>query len=670
MTSNRYAATGHPRRHALAGAFMLIIAPAAAQAGDGTEATPFELGSVTVLGQRSATGEVRSEQVGTVVSREEMQLYSRDNIGDALNLLPGVTMSNNVRNEKTITVRGYDARQVPLFIDGIPVYVPYDGYVDFNRFATADLAAIQVAKGFSSIAYGPNTLGGAINLISRKPRAALEGDASLGVGSGREQRGAANLGSNQGLWYIQTGVSYLADDGMPMSSSYLPTASEDGGLRNNDRRRDSKVSLKLGLTPVAGDEYALSFYRQDGEKGQPPSTEPSVARYWKWPYWDKQSLYFVSSTALGQFERLKVRLYHDRYANEVDTYTDASYTTLKSSGSASVTTGRSIYNDRTNGGSIELQSQRIGANSLQVVAHYKHDEHVETDGQNSTTALFSDTLFSLGIEDNIELADKLKLTLGAARNELRPDTVYSSGNAYSLPGTKGGNDAQAGLFYDPSSGTRIYATVARKTRLPTLKDRYSQRLGTYIENPGLKPEKASNYEIGYQAWPSADAKLEAAFFVSDISDKIQSVANVAGTKSQMQNIGQVRMQGIELSASGKFGTRLELGSNYTYTQLDNVSDPTTKVTDIPQYKATAHALLHAGGGIDTLAFIEYNSARWASNTLQLHGFTTLNLKAIYKASRALSFDLGVNNVTDRSYALADGFPSAGRSWSLNANYQF
>ena len=59
-----------------------------------------------------------------------------------------------------ISVRGFDSRQVPLFIDGIPVYVPYDGYVDFNRFSTADLAAIQVAKGFSSMAYGPNTLGG------------------------------------------------------------------------------------------------------------------------------------------------------------------------------------------------------------------------------------------------------------------------------------------------------------------------------------------------------------------------------------------------------------------------------------------------------------------------------------------------------------------------------
>ena len=34
---------------------------------------------------------------------------------------------DELRNEKTLTVRGFDSRQVPLFIDGIPVYVPYDG---------------------------------------------------------------------------------------------------------------------------------------------------------------------------------------------------------------------------------------------------------------------------------------------------------------------------------------------------------------------------------------------------------------------------------------------------------------------------------------------------------------------------------------------------------------
>lgn len=654
----------------LPAALLLALASCPAWAAQASEAAPFDLGSVTVLGQRSALGEVGEEQIASLVSRKDMQRFNRDNVGDALNLLSGVTLSTNSRNEKTIAVRGFDARQVPLFIDGIPVYVPYDGYVDFNRFSSADLAAIQVAKGFSALAYGPNTLGGAINLISRKPGAAFEGDATLGFGAGNERRGAVNLGTNQGRWYLQAGLSYLANDGFPMASGFVPGATEDGGLRNNAYRKDGKLSLKAGLTPGGGDEYALSYYKQDGEKGQPPSTVPAAARYWKWPYWDKQSLYFISSTGLGQQERLKLRLYHDRYANEVDSYTDASYSKLKTSGPGSVGSGRSIYKDHSNGAALELQTLRLAAHALQLLAHYKADQHVETDAGGATLATFKDTLVSLGVEDNIALADTLKLALGVARNQLRPGTVFSAGNAYSLPGSKTGGDAQAGLFYELDGAARLYASVARKTRLPTLKDRYSQRLGTFIDNPGLAPETAVNYEIGYQGRPAAGVKADAALFYSDVADKIQSVVKVAGTQSQMQNAGKVRLAGLELGLSGRAGAMLELGANYTCTDLKNLSAPSVKLTDIPAHKLNAHAVLQPMAALDVIAFAEYNSARWASNTLSLAGFTTLNLKAVYRPRKALSLEAGVTNLGDRNYVLADGFPSAGRSWLVNATYQF
>jgi iron complex outermembrane receptor protein len=122
-----------------------------------------------VTARRLAIGEVGPDQVASVVGYDDMREFNRDNVGDALNLLSGVTLSTNARNEKTIAIRGFDSRQVPLFMDGVPVYVPYDGYVDFSRFTTADLAAIQVAKGQPGLR--ANALGGAINLISRRPTA-------------------------------------------------------------------------------------------------------------------------------------------------------------------------------------------------------------------------------------------------------------------------------------------------------------------------------------------------------------------------------------------------------------------------------------------------------------------------------------------------------------------
>lgn len=649
---------------------LIVLACGLLAGGARANDAVFDLGAVTVLGQRAANGTVGEEQVSTVVTRADMQRYNRDNVGDALNLLSGVTLSTNSRNEKTIAVRGFDTRQVPLFIDGIPVYVPYDGYVDFNRFATADLAAIQVAKGNSGIAYGANTLGGAINLISRKPAAALEADAALGAGPVGARRAAANIGSNQGLWYAQAGLSFSEGDGFRLAPGFQPTRTENGGVRDNGAWRDSKVSLKAGLTPGGGDEYALSYYRQDGEKGQPPSTVPESARYWKWPYWDKESLYLVTSTGLGQLERLKVRLYHDRYANEVDSYTDGRYATLKTSGPGSVGTGRSIYNDHTNGAIVELQSLRFAAHSLQAVAHYKADHHVETDANGTTNARFDDTLLSLGAEDLVRLDPALQLALGVSRDRIRPDTVFSLGNAYSLPSAKDSNNAQAGLYYDWSGAARLYTTVSRKSRLPTLKDRYSQRLGTFIENPALAPERAWNYEVGYQGLASAPTRYDAALYLSDVQDKIQAVANVSGNRSQMRNIGKVRMMGLELGVTQRLGTQLDVGASYSYTHAENVSAPATRVTDLPAHKLAAHATWHANDQWELVAYGLANSARWVSNTLQLGGYATLDMKAVYHPSARVAVEAGASNVGDHNYQLADGFPSAGRALFANINYQY
>ena len=645
-------------------ACLVAAAPAADDAG------PFALGVVEVVTSRLPASVADEGGKAAMITQEDMQRFNRDNVGDALNLLAGVAIATNSRNEKTLTVRGFDSRQVPLYIDGIPVYVPYDGYVDFDRFTTADLAGIQLSKGFSSVAYGPNALGGAINLVSRRPARAFEGDVTAGLGRAGEQQGAVNLGAKRGAWYAQAGASWIESDGFVLPAGSRPTATEDGGLRNNAYRKDSKLSFKVGFAPSADSEYAISYYRQDGEKGQPPSTDPAQARYWRWPYWDKESLYFLSDTALGARETLKLRLYLDRYDNEVDSYTDGSYTTLRTSGRGSVSTGRSIYADRTDGGSVALESVRFSHHSLRVVGHYKTDEHRERDANGVLATHYEDELLSIGAEDRLELGPRTILSLGAARHELRPRTVFNAGNPYSLPGSLAATDAQAGIFLAWSQAARVHLTIARKSRLPTLKDRYSARLGTFIENPALGREVAVNYELGLRATPRDGTEIGAAVFYSDITDKIQAVRNVQGNLSQMQNIGEVRAAGVELEWRARPASWLEFGGGYTYQDLDNRSDPLTRVTDVPAHKLTAHALLQPPIPVELLVFAERDSSRWASDVASLDGFTILNVKAVYRPARGASLELGVDNATDEAYALADGFPAAGRSWFATARFRF
>lgn len=653
----------------LVGALLFSLStPAAAQDEQTTE--PFMLGTIVVVGKRLHTGGIGNDQVASYLSAEDLRRYDRNTVGDALDLLAGVTVSTNSRNEKMISVRGFDSRQVPLFIDGIPVYVPYDGYVDFDRFDTFDLAAIQVAKGFSSVAYGANALGGAINLVSRKPLKQFEGDVSARVAGNGTRRVSTNIGTNQQWWYLQAGVVHAESDGFRLSSDFKPTPVENGGERDNAWNKDRKLSLKLGLTPNDTDEYALSYHEQRGEKGQPPSTDPALARYWQWPQWDKKSLYFVSRTALTATEQLKLRLYLDRFDNEVNSYTDKTYTQLKTSGRGSVGTGRSIYDDDTHGASVELESTRLSGHVLRLVAHDKRDEHKEYDATGLTNTHYKDGLRSLAVEDTVQFGTRWSLSLGLARHEMRPRSVFSLGNPYTLPGNQRARDAQAGLFFDWSDDARLHATVARKSRLPTLKDRYSQRLGTYIENPDLQPEESLNYEIGYQGRPWRGVTAEAAVFLSNVSDKIQSVANVSGILSQMRNVGKVRMRGAELGLSSELGGWLSVGANYTRILLDNRSDPAIKLTDAPTNKLIAHAVVRPSTHWELVALVEHNGERWASNTARLESFTTLDLKASFLPVSGLAFAVGVDNLNDKNYQLDDGFPAPGRMWFVNASYRF
>lgn len=150
------------------------------------------------------------------VPREQLDLLNRETLGEALATAPGVNLSHNIRNESMVYVRGFDPRQLPVSLDGTPQYVPDDGFVDFGRFTTFDLAEMRVAKGAASLLYGPNTLGGAINLISRKPTEPLEGDIRLDGGSGGDRKAAFNLGMRQGDWDLQAGLSWLAADSSPL----------------------------------------------------------------------------------------------------------------------------------------------------------------------------------------------------------------------------------------------------------------------------------------------------------------------------------------------------------------------------------------------------------------------------------------------------------------------
>ncbi|GAH81016.1 unnamed protein product, partial [marine sediment metagenome] len=160
------------------GAAPVAGAADATSADESTQPTP--LGLVEVVGAKPAPLPPGAQ----VLSIETIDAMDRRNVAEALDLLPGVARQNfGQRRDTLINLRGFDSREVTLYVDGVPVYVPYDGNLDLARLGVEDLSQIVVTKGLTSVLYGPNALGGSINLVSRRPEKPFEGRVYAGFDS-------------------------------------------------------------------------------------------------------------------------------------------------------------------------------------------------------------------------------------------------------------------------------------------------------------------------------------------------------------------------------------------------------------------------------------------------------------------------------------------------------
>ena len=638
----------------------------------------YQLGEVYVSGRDSSSSGKAAESV----TQEQIRMQNKNSVGSALKLVPGVVAGvGGARNEQKVTVRGFDLRQVPVYMDGIPVYVPYDGYLDLGRFTTFDLARIDVEKGFSSMVYGANTLGGAINLVSRRPVDKFEGEAGSGLdftdkGEMEGYRVYTNMGSNQGTWYSQLGASYLDQDYYRLPNSFSPTVAEDGGRRNNSYHSDGKLNLKLGYTPNATDEYSINYINQHGVKGSAPyagTTSGITPKYWKWPYWDKESLYYISNTALGA-HNLKFRAFHDTYQNSLDAFDDATYSTQLKKSSFS-----SWYDDYTNGASLEDDWQLPANNQLKTAYHWKEDVHREKNSGSEPVRHYKDRTQSIGLEDSQPFASKITLVTGVSydwRDALQADDYNSKQGLHSYE--LADNDAingQIGVFQEVGKQAKWHGTLARKSRFPTIKDRYSYKLGTAIPNPDLKTEHANHYEMGYEDVVAENLLWHGNLFYSQIQDLIQAntidaSACTAPPCTQMMNVGKARNDGVELGWTAMLDS-WELGGSYTYLHSQNLSEPDVKLTGLPENTLFAYAKWQLSEPWTLQLSEEAASERYSSSDGRqvAAGFGVTNFKAGLQVNAALLVEAGMNNVLDKLYAYEEGYPEAGRNEFIQFNYK-
>lgn len=686
---------------------------------------------------------------GSTVTNEAMWTFNKKSLNQAVKILPGVSSTNSggSRNEGDIYVRGFNRLQVPLSIDGVRVYLPADNRIDMNRFLTDDLAEIQVAKGYVSVLNGPGAMGGAINLVSRKPtkEVELEGRAGIVVNGDIDNLNSWNsyayAGTRQRGWYAQVSGNIVSQDHFNLSHDFTPANSgtlgyaqgvaqgfpyEDGGNRDRSDFRDWRINAKVGITPNATDEYSINYTNQQGEKAAPLHVDRQIVqgyffgntvRYWDWPQWDTSTLSWLSKTKLGDASYIKTNAYYNTFENSISFYPNATYTNPFTD---------SPYNDYSYGGFVEMGTDLIPMNTLKAAIHYRRDAHREQDVEydyttDPRTVTLSDPekqaeeTWSFAVENTFHATRYLDIVGGLSfdTNEVlvaEPGVEKPYADAWNW---------QTAAIYSYSNTGKVHADVSSRSRFPTLFDRYSTRFGSRPVNPGLAPERATNYEFGISDTIFGNLHVSSAVFYSDIEDSIQNAFSAAnGNSSIVGYNANGHNYGFEISADWDVSPTVRIGGNYTYlereldfgaaalalpgaSQAQRDAVAASAIEGTPRHKAFLYLAWKATEKLTLTPSLELATDRTALVTschstlvnttgsaaqtgdcgktsgytgkpsyVDIGAYAMVNFQAEYSFNDNTSMTLGGINLLDDNFSFAEGFPEPGRQFFANLRARF
>ena len=163
----------------LVGLALLGFGAAYAQSVD---SSALELDPVVVTGTRWEQQKSRVPGSISVVSREAIEQSGHTNILPVLaHQVPGVFLNDRgvigygvgPGSGGNISIRGISGTpntRVLVLIDGQPQYMGIFGHPIADAYSATDVERVEVLRGAASLLYGSNALGGAINIITRRPQ--------------------------------------------------------------------------------------------------------------------------------------------------------------------------------------------------------------------------------------------------------------------------------------------------------------------------------------------------------------------------------------------------------------------------------------------------------------------------------------------------------------------
>src|SRR5438270_11997259 len=202
----------------------LLPSPAGAQQPDSTLKDTAALAPVVVTGVRlPAAPEMARGLTGRSATLSAADLDARgvSTLADALEMLPGVTIADELGApaQLDVTLRGFQVsptiglpQGVTVYLDGVRVNEPDAHEVNFDLLPLEDVDHVDVTYG-PSVLLGRNSLGAAVNLVTRRGSVPAERELEASGGSFGRYELKARAGDRRGMWDYYVGTRYEHEDG-------------------------------------------------------------------------------------------------------------------------------------------------------------------------------------------------------------------------------------------------------------------------------------------------------------------------------------------------------------------------------------------------------------------------------------------------------------------------
>ena len=456
----------------------------------------FTLGEIIVTGERLVK---ESPTTISVVTADDISRQNAQDLGEALSLLPGVHFrQGRTKQGLYVSIRGFEQDKVLILLDGVPIYEPYEGLLNLSDIPVQNIAEIKVIKGLASTLYGPNTMGGVINIITKKGTTTPKTTLTYQVSDYNTRHAEISHGWKVGDFSYFLAYSHKKSDGFRLAEDFsfpdriltgiasspsplphTPPPVDKGRRDNSDYNRDA-VTFTGAYDINASNRIGVAFEYYTNDYGVPPTviyretrsaggTAHWYPRYWRFDDWERYTVNFIDESRVSDSLRIKGRFFYDNYKNVLNAYDDPTYSTMNRA--AGAPSGSSLYDDYDTGFSIDAFWEGFTNNNIRAGFNFKKDVHRSVYNTDPAERLESYT-YSAALEDEITLRDDLVLTIGASYD------TFDKKKREQLSGTDTGDnlhsfDPQAGISYDLSDSVNLYASVGKKIRFPTMRNLYS-----------------------------------------------------------------------------------------------------------------------------------------------------------------------------------------------------